>query len=493
MLRDYKSSQEPIVFTRHRQHPRLAITALLALALCAGAIYGSLHITGDDAPRQAATPQPITLALPAPVPDTAEPSGLDEPALNLAEMSPGDIPPVDSGVPPATTHATPQEPASPATATAPRPEPDRWLEERVGDGDSLALIFKRLGLSPGLLHRIVNSSEEAKQLANIRPGQALKVRLGEDDGFRELRLIYNPVRQLRILDEEGELKAQTVSQALETRTAQISGSITDSLYQSAQRVGMDDALIMELASIFAWDINFALDIRSGDRFTLLYEERLLDGKKYTNGDILAAEFVNRGRTVRAVRYEDETGQANYFTPDGKSMRKAFLRAPVDFRRISSKFKRSRLHPVHGVKRPHRGVDYAAAVGTPIVTTGDGKVVFRGTKGGYGKTVIIQHGSQYSTLYGHMSRYNRKVKSGSRVKQGQVIGYVGATGVATGAHLHYEFRVNGAHRNPLTVKLPAAEPIASKYQKDFETKSTPLLAQLALAGNTLLAQAEQSGE
>ncbi|MET0094196.1 MAG: peptidoglycan DD-metalloendopeptidase family protein, partial [Sedimenticola sp.] len=263
----------------------------------------------------------------------------------------------------------------------------------------------------------------------------------------------------------------------------------DSLYQSAQRAGLDDSLIMELANIFGWDIDFALEIRSGDTFSLIYEEKYLDGDKYRNGAILAAEFINQGRVVRAVRYEDEHGDGSYFSPDGKSMRKAFLRAPVDFRRISSRFTRERYHPVLGKKRPHRGVDYAASTGTPIKAAGDGKVIYRGRKGGYGRTIIIQHGQKYTTLYAHMSKYRGKVKNGSRVRQGQVIGYVGKSGLATGPHLHYEFRVNGVHRNPLTVKLPAAEPIAKKYRADFKQKSAPLLTRLDLVSQTMLATAE----
>jgi murein DD-endopeptidase MepM/ murein hydrolase activator NlpD len=246
---------------------------------------------------------------------------------------------------------------------------------------------------------------------------------------------------------------------------------------------------MELANIFGWDIDFALEIRAGDSFNLIYEEAYLDGEVFDNGNILAAEFTNRGKVFRAIRYQDDQGNSNYYSPDGSSMRKAFLRAPVDFRRISSRFRTARWHPVLGKKRPHKGVDYAAATGTPIKASGDGRVIFRGTKGGYGKTVIIKHGSQYTTLYGHMSRFNKKVKNGSRVQQGQTIGYVGKSGLATGPHLHYEFRVNGVHRNPLTVKIPAAAPIDKRYKSDFQHQSEPLLAKLDLMSRTQLATAE----
>ena len=234
---------------------------------------------------------------------------------------------------------------------------------------------------------------------------------------------------------------------------------------------------MKLAEVFGWDIDFALDIRKGDQFRVLFEEKYLDGKRIGDGEILAAEFTNNGYTFAAVRYEDSKGDVNYFTPEGRSMRKAFLRSPVDFRRISSGFTRERFHPVLGVKRPHRGTDYAAKTGTPIKAAGDGKVIWRGTKGGYGRTVIIQHGGNITTLYGHMSKYNRNVKKGSRVKQGQTIGYVGMSGTATGPHLHYEFRVAGVHKNPQTVKLPAAQPIAKRERANFNKVANDMIALL----------------
>jgi murein DD-endopeptidase MepM/ murein hydrolase activator NlpD len=364
-----------------------------------------------------------------------------------------------------------------------------WIEEQVKPGDSLAKIFSRLDLSPVLLHRIVNSSKEAKGLSHIKPGEILRVHIDDEGQLLELIHQRSPVRSLRIVPDGDSFKARKIERDLDKRVTQASGIISSSLYESAKRAGLTDTLIMELANIFGWDIDFALEIRSGDRFSLIYEEEYLDGAKYGNGPILAAEFVNKGKVFRAVRYQDQKGDSSYFSPDGKSMRKAFLRAPVDFRRISSRFNRSRWHPVLGKKRPHRGVDYAAAIGTPIKAAGDGKVVFRGRKGGYGNTVIIKHGSQYTTLYGHMSKFRRKVKNGSRVRQGQIIGYVGKTGLATGPHLHYEFRVNGTHRNPLTVKLPAAAPINKKYRADFQTKSAPLLAQLDLISETMVANAE----
>ena len=367
--------------------------------------------------------------------------------------------------------------------------PGTWVEDEVKPGDSLAKIFSRHKLSANLLHRIVHSSKEAKKLARIKPGETLRFRLDDEGNLLELVHRQSPIRSAQILADGDGFTLNKIERGLEKRVAHSSGTITDSLYQSAQREGLSDALIMELANIFGWDVDFALEIRAGDRFSLIYEEKYLDGEKYSNGTILAAEFVNRGKVYRAIRYEDETGHGSYFSPDGNSMHKVFLRAPVDFRRISSRFTRARWHPVLGKKRSHRGVDYAAATGTPIKAAGDGRVIYRGWKGGYGKTVIIQHGQKITTLYGHMSKYRGSVKKGTRVSQGQVIGYVGKTGLATGPHLHYEFRVNGVHRNPLTVKLPPSSPIDKKYRKDFENKSAPLLAKLDQMSRTMVAAAE----
>jgi len=233
---------------------------------------------------------------------------------------------------------------------------------------------------------------------------------------------------------------------------------------------------MNLAGIFAWDVDFVLAIRHGDEFSLVYEEYWQDGERVAEGDILAAEFVNRGKHFRAVRFKDASGRIDYYTPEGRSVRKAFVRAPLSFSRISSNFDPRRRHPKLNTIRAHKGVDYAAPTGTPIKAAGDGKIIHRGRKGGYGNAVIIQHGGNITTLYAHMSRFS-KARIGSRVRQGDIIGYVGATGLATGPHLHYEYRRNGVHLNPRTVKLPDAEPINAEYLPEFKKAAGPLLKQL----------------
>jgi murein DD-endopeptidase MepM/ murein hydrolase activator NlpD len=376
----------------------------------------------------------------------------------------------------------------PELSVEPAVKKTRVIKHNIVSGDSLSTIFKRSGLSATLLHKIIHSSPEAKSLTRIKPGEELSIEVDEDNNFLGLVLAHDKRKSLNISVKEDGFDTSKIVKTVEKRTNHIQGSIENSLYLSAKEAGLSDSLIMELANIFGWDIDFALEIRSGDSFTVIYEEEYLDGEKLDNGPILAAEFINRGKSYRALRYVDKKGNADYFTPEGRSMRKAFLRSPVDFRRISSRFTRERWHPVLGKKRPHRGVDYAARTGTPIKASGDGKVIHRGKKGGYGRTIIIQHGQRYTTLYAHLSKYNKSSKLGSRVKQGQVIGYVGQSGLATGPHLHYEFRVNGVHRNPLTVKLPDAQPISKRYLADFQQQTRILLSQLDTLSQILVADA-----
>ncbi len=311
----------------------------------------------------------------------------------------------------------------------------------------------------------------------MRPGDELRVRKTRDGRLAGLQIDLDEIRSLQITRTENGFETEILEAPVDRQHSYAIGTINSSLFMAAQNAGLDDSLAMELAFIFGWDIDFALDIRSGDRFLVIYEEIFRHGEKIGNGDIVAAEFVNQGRKLQAFRYTTPDGRSQFYSADGKSMRKAFLRTPVDFARISSKFNLGRRHPILNRIRAHKGVDYAAANGTPIKAAGNGRVEFKGRKGGYGNTIIIKHGSSTSTLYAHMSRFGRGISNGSRVQQGQIIGYVGSSGLATGPHLHYEFRVNGAHKNPLTVKLPTAEPLAKEYKEDFRSSITPALAQL----------------
>jgi murein DD-endopeptidase MepM/ murein hydrolase activator NlpD len=362
------------------------------------------------------------------------------------------------------------------------------LTHVIKSGESLSTIFSQLDLSKVDLHDIINANTNGKEFATIRPGKSLIAKVNQDGQLEQLVYAKNAIDTLVANRTETSFDVKKISKQIDRRISSAEGTIHSSLFLDGKEAGLPDKIIMELANIFAWDIDFALSLREGDRFTVVYEKLFVDGKEVNSGNILSAEFVNQDHIFTALRFEDQKGNSSYYSPEGKSMRKAFLRTPVDFARISSRFNLKRKHPVLNRIRAHKGVDYAAKTGTPIKTTGDGKIVFRGRKGGYGRVVIVQHGQKYSTLYAHLSSFKKGQKTGSRVKQGQVIGYVGKSGLATGPHLHYEFRVNGAHRNPLTVKLPHANPIDPNLMAEFKAKTEPLLAQLnKVKANNLLAQ------
>ena len=372
------------------------------------------------------------------------------------------------------------------TAIPAQEEQSNWKTVTVKKGDSLAKIFIREKLDPLQLHSVLKSGPAAKQLTRIYPGQTLKLLTSADQGLLELKYDMDALNTIQVKRTADKFETQLIVKVPERRTTSTAGVIENSLFMSAQKAGLPEKITMELANIFGWDIDFALDIRSGDEFAVVYEELFLNGEMIGPGHIIAAEFRNRGKTHQALRFANSKGDVDYYAPDGRSLRKAFIRTPVSFSRISSRFSLGRKHPVLNRIRAHKGVDYAAPRGTPIKATGNGKIVFRGRKGGYGKTVVIKHGRKYSTLYAHMSRYQRGLKTGSRVRQGQIIGYIGSTGLATGPHLHYEFRINGRHRNPLTVKLPSASPLPKKYRDDFKQITESSLALLQLAKHESIA-------
>lgn len=350
------------------------------------------------------------------------------------------------------------------------------LSLTIKRGDTLDALFRSNKLDPGHLAMIVRIPEAAPYLKRLIPGDEFQIE--HDAGnlislYRELDL----TSALRITKEESGFSAEIIERPIEVRRKLAYGRIDTSLFESAAAAGLADKLIMNLAGVFAWDVDFVLDIRGGDHYTILFEEIYQEGKYIADGDIIAAEFNNRGRTFQAIRFVDQSGRSDYYTPDGLSVRKAFVRAPVDFTRISSSFNPRRKHPILNTIRAHRGVDYAAPSGTPIKAAGDGKVIFRGRKNGYGNAVIVQHGGNITTLYAHMSRFHNSSRVGRRVVQGQTIGYVGMTGLANAPHLHYEYRLNGVHRNPRTVKLPQADPITEEYRADFLTAAAPILGEL----------------
>jgi murein DD-endopeptidase MepM/ murein hydrolase activator NlpD len=356
------------------------------------------------------------------------------------------------------------------------------VEIIVGRNDTLDSIFRRAALNLSDLAAIRKLPGIRQSLDFLKPGDAIKVSHTEGD-IRELTRKVSETQTMHVVRNDAGFTVKMIDNPVEVRTRTATATIDSSLFQAAEAAKISDNIALKLANVFAWDIDFVLDIREGDRFTAVYEQIYQDGKYLHDGDVLAAEFVNNGKTYRAVRFVSDSGNAGYYTPNGLAMRKAFLRAPVEFSRVSSAFNPHRLHPILNTIRGHMGTDYAAPTGTPVHAAGDGRVSFAGTKGGYGNALVLAHGGNVSTLYGHMSRFARNMRVGTQVQQGEVIGYVGMTGLATGPHLHYEFLMSGVHKNPQTVQLPGAEPLRAADLEKFRASSAPLIADLAAPANS----------
>ena len=376
---------------------------------------------------------------------------------------------------------------------APEPEPP-WRDVIVRKGDNLSLIFKRAGFDNGDVHRVVSEASDGKSLAKIYPGQTIAFLADETGELVAVRHVKSPVLTVTYSLTEAGFESEVRERTPETRESRAAGEITSSLFLAGRDAGLSQNMIMELANIFGGVIDFVLDPRKGDTFHVIYDELYLDGEKFKDGAILAASFTNQGETFNAYRYQDSQGDTSYYNEDGVSMRKAFLLAPVDFTRISSNFNPNRLHPIYKTKRPHRGTDYAAPTGTPVFAAGDGRVSKAGYNRANGNYVFIQHGEQYVTRYLHL--HKRRVKQGQRVSQSQVIGTVGATGAATGPHLHYEFLMNGVHRNPRTIhkKLPKAKSLPGSEMAQFRAAIQDVSVQLAsLRSDNSLAMNVESSE
>ena len=355
-----------------------------------------------------------------------------------------------------------------------------WQTVKVRSGDSLALILKRLGFSAQTTYAVSTAKgKESKLLKKLNVGDKLRIASNEEQQLAALEYPLSKTDTLFINLVGDSYQSHRESKEVEIRESFSYGTINSSFWNAGVSAGLNDSQIINFANIFGWDIDFALDIREGDSFHITYEKKYIDGEYIGPGNILAAEITNQYEVFQAIRFTDD----EYYSPDGRSMRKAFLRAPVNFKYISSSFKRKRFHPVQKRWKAHRGIDYAAKTGTPVVAAGNGKVTHATYNKYNGNYVFIQHGNGIVTKYLHFSK--RAVKKGQRVKQGQVIGYVGATGLAAGPHLHYEFLLNGVHRNPRTVKLPDARPIAKKYKAKFLLLADERLTALSGAKNALL--------
>ena len=368
----------------------------------------------------------------------------------------------------------------------------RRLQSTVQSGDSLFKIFTRLGLSHSTLDKIVSSYDDpASPLRYIYPGQTIDFTVDSDtNALVEFAFDKDRLTQVIISrNEDGEFIVNERSRIVQVETAFAEGHVTGAFYLAAKEAGITDKTILQFVDIFAWDLDFTQDIRENDSFQIAYERNHLDDGTVEPGRILTARFVNRGKPITAIAFTDPAGKTSYYTPEGNNVRKAFLRSPVDFARISSHFNLNRKHPVLHTIRAHKGVDYAARRGTPVKATGDGKVIFKGRKGGYGRVVILQHGKEYSTLYAHLQGYAKQLSEGDRVKQNEIIGFIGSSGLATGPHLHYEFRVNNVHKNPLTVKFPNAAPVSKKHRAAFEETARLRLAELNALQQTTVAHSD----
>lgn len=375
---------------------------------------------------------------------------------------------------PVTLTDTPIEPLASNSASA--SSMPSWKTMQIQSGDTLASIFNQLGISTQDMHKILDGNKELTSLQKLRPGQELTFKVDSQGQLDQMKYQASVYESIIVRREAEGFSTQRTVRNPEIKTAQARAIIDNSLFVDGKEAGMSTQLVSELANLFGWDIDL-FQIKDGDSFSVIFEEKFLDGKKVEDGDILAASFTNNGKTYTAVRYTNKNGDSDYYSPEGLTMRKEFLRTPVDFARISSYFSTARKHPVLNKVRAHKGVDYAAPMGTPIRAAGKGKVVFAGKKSGYGNVVEIKHNGSYNTLYAHMKGFAQGVKVGASVRQGQTIGYVGMTGLATGPHLHYEFHVNGKHVNPLSAKLPMADPIAANEKSRFIAATQNLVAQL----------------
>ena len=370
-----------------------------------------------------------------------------------------------------------------STSTEPISE---WHEIRARKGDSLAIIFKRCGLKPQTLQALLHNNPHAKELKAIKPDQQIKL-LIRNKILDQLIMPISNLETLSIIRQDTRYLSKIESQKMTLQTNYVTATIQGSLYGTANRMKIPYKLIKQMTDIFNWDINFARDVRAGDQFTILYKAYYLQNKLMNTGDILAVTYTNKGTTHQAIRHETKDGDVGYFSPAGVSLKKAFSRYPIQFSHISSTFSLSRMHPILHYKRPHKGIDLAAPIGTPIHATGDGRIEAIDRHPGYGNMIKISHQNTYTSLYAHLLRFQKGLSRGSRVKRGQIIGYVGQTGLADGPHCHYEFHVHHVPHNPSTVPLPRDISVSSREMATFKAHAQTTLAQLKLYETAQLAK------
>lgn len=378
--------------------------------------------------------------------------------------------------------------ALPAAMPSPAAEISRfWREERILRGDTVASILARLSVNDPEALSYLLQAKDVRSLYQLIPGRSIRVVTTQEGRLESLAYVNTDGRRLTVARNESGFSATEEVPQTEQWVMQSSGEIESSLFGATDAAGIPEMVATQIAEIFSSDIDFHRDLRRGDRFSVIYEALAADGEFVGFGRVLAAEFVNQGRTFRAVFFRDDEGRNGYYTPDGRNMRKAFLRSPIEFSRVTSGFSNSRFHPVLKAWRAHKGIDYGASTGTRVRVTADGFVTFAGRKGGYGNVVIVRHPNGYTTLYAHLSGFAQGIRPGKRIIQGEVVGLVGSTGLATGPHLHYEFHVNGVHQNPMRLAMPPGPPINEQSRSAFQDTALPLFSRLDMLRNTDLAR------
>lgn len=446
-------------------HRRSVRRSMFAAMLCAVS-FSALMAREGSASRQ--PPAPITL----PIDEVA-----DEVSGALSALSGADALQADVGMQ--------QAAAEPIEAM---PQASEWITAQVKPGETISTLIESQGMLKYEWMELMALGKSVARLRSLRAGDKLLLRKDAEGKLAELEFEVDATHTLHVQRTDDQLEAYTLAAELERRTVQTSGVIQSSLFADGAKAGLSSQMIMDLAEIFGYDIDFALDLRDGDRFAVVYEALYKNGTKLRDGKILAAEFVNQGQAYRAMRHVEPSGQVAYYSPTGQALRKVFFRTPLDVVRVSSGFNLARRHPILNIIRAHKGVDYAAVTGTPVKATSDASVAFAGVKGGYGNVIILQHGDRYTTLYGHLSRFRAGLRVGMRVNRGQVIGFVGHSGLATAAHLHYEFRINGVHVNPMSATVPRAIGLPKSEVAKWRGQNAQVLAQLDTLSSSRVALA-----
>jgi len=481
---DFKG-RRPAAGTRRRHRRTWLRVAATAGSASAAAVLIWLGVGSSPNPEK--THAGAELELPSAEASPPGPTGDDTTAADTGADEPDDppgraaqlaLPAIGEGD---ALALEPEEAEAGADRDQPQPDAKAGLDEEevtVRSGDSFARILSRAGHTASDVQRILDTGERTESaLSRLRPGQALTLLRDDEGALAGVRFALDREEKLVVQRGDDGFEATTVPRNLERELRQVDGTVDGSLFLSARRAGLEDRMIMQLARILDGDIDLGRDLRSGDAFSVLFERTLGPDGETLHKRLKAVRLDGSRRTLEALRFEDPDGRVSFYTPDGTSLARTFTRYPLEYERISSHFDRNRRHPILGVRRPHLGVDLAAPTGTPIRAAADGRVIERRRNGGYGRVITLRHGDRYQTLYAHLSRYARGLNVGDEVRRGEVIGYVGASGQATGPHLHYEFIENGRHRNPVTVDLPRADPLPEEHRRAFREHAAPLLASL----------------